>query len=68
MPDTSLSIEDAGPTAGGKQPRTTSLLAKCVLEEFEGVPVEPVLRKYWSEGAGKLHQILYIHDDTYSAL
>ena len=55
VPDTFISAADAGlpaSTLGKHQPRTTSLLVQCILEEFEGVPVEPVLRKYWSEGAG----------------
>ena len=55
VPDTFISAADAGlptSTLGTHQPRTTSLLVQCILEEFEGVPVEPVLRKYWSEGAG----------------
>ena len=30
----------------------TSLLIDCIEDEFEGVPIEPVKRKYWNETAG----------------
>ena len=53
VPDTFVSTSDATLASGGKRPSTTSLLVQCILEEFEGVPVEPVLRKYWSDSAGE---------------
>lgn len=52
VPDTFISLSDATLAAGGKRPNTTSLLVQCILEEFEYIPVEPVLRKYWSDSAG----------------
>ncbi|KAJ3551161.1 hypothetical protein NM688_g4876 [Phlebia brevispora] len=48
VPDTFLSQTAAGTLKSS----ATSLLVQCILEEFEGVPIEPVVRKYWSEGAG----------------
>ena len=45
-------MSDGALASGGKRPNTTSLLVQCILEEFEGTPVEPVLRKYWSDSAG----------------
>ena len=44
---------------GGKKPTSTSVLVKRILDEFEGVPIEPVMRKYWNETAGENsnHQI-----------
>ena len=29
------------------------------MEEFEGVPIEPVMRKYWSDNAGVFHSELH---------
>ena len=52
VPDTSISVLDTGLVAGGKRPASTSVLVQCIQEEFEYVPVEPVLRKYWSDSAG----------------
>ena len=52
VPDTFLSLSDVSLTSSGKKPQTTSLLVQCIMEEFEGVPVEPVMRKYWSDNAG----------------
>jgi len=40
---------DPGP---GKKPGSTSLLAQCIEDEFPGVPIEPVLRKFWNGEAG----------------
>lgn len=52
VPDTFLSLSDASLAASGKRPNTTSLLVQCILEEFDSVPVEPVVRKYWSDTNG----------------
>lgn len=52
VPDTFISLSDPTLAAGGQRADTTSLLVQCILEEFESVPVEPVLRKYWSDVAG----------------
>lgn len=54
VPDTSLSHADASAPVSGKYASNTSLLVQCIQDEFVGIPVEPVLRKYWNEEAGKL--------------
>ncbi len=52
VPDTFLSPKDSlGPSSKNK-PNSTSLLVQRICDEFSGVPVEPVLRKFWSEDAG----------------
>ncbi|KAJ7042872.1 muts domain V-domain-containing protein [Mycena alexandri] len=43
VPDTFLSSSDASPP---------SLLVEYIYEEFPGVPVEPIGRKYWNETGG----------------
>ncbi|CAK5271911.1 unnamed protein product, partial [Mycena citricolor] len=43
VPDTFLSATDAAPN---------SLLVEYIYEEFPGVPVEPIGRKYWNEAGG----------------
>lgn len=53
VPDTFLSPDDGGAKSSGKRANTTAYLVECIEEEFPGVPIEPVLRKYWSETAGK---------------
>ncbi|KAI9510622.1 muts domain V-domain-containing protein [Russula earlei] len=52
IPDTFLSSKDNLGPSSGNIPSSTSLLVQCIYDEFPGVPVEPVLRKYWSEDAG----------------
>ncbi|KAN0101113.1 MutS domain V domain containing protein [Tylopilus felleus] len=52
VPDTFIAITDATLASGGKKPPTTSLLVQFIMEEFPNVPVEPVARKYWNDGAG----------------
>ena len=55
IPDTFLSSKDnLGPSSGNTS-SSTSLLVQCLYDEFPGVPVEPVLRKYWNEDAGTSH-------------
>jgi DNA mismatch repair protein MSH4 len=52
IPDTFLSSKDnIGPSSKNTL-TSTSLLVQCLYDEFPGVPVEPVLRKYWNEDAG----------------
>ncbi|KAI0935607.1 hypothetical protein AcV5_003986 [Taiwanofungus camphoratus] len=52
VPDTFLSISDVSLASGGKKPPSTSVLVQCMMEEFDSIPIEPVMRKYWNEGAG----------------
>ncbi|KAI0271729.1 muts domain V-domain-containing protein [Gloeopeniophorella convolvens] len=52
VPDTFLSPKDSLGPSSGKTPTSTSLLVQCLYDEFPGVPIEPVLRKYWNEDAG----------------
>ncbi|KAI0932941.1 hypothetical protein AcW2_001415 [Taiwanofungus camphoratus] len=52
VPDTFLSISDVSLASGGKKPSSTSALVQCMMEEFDSIPIEPVMRKYWNEGAG----------------
>ena len=58
VPDTSFSALDISATASAKTANTTSLLVQCIQEEFLGIPIEPVLRKYWNEEAGMDQQLL----------
>ncbi|KAI0809119.1 muts domain V-domain-containing protein [Irpex lacteus] len=68
VPDTFLSLSDASMSSGAKRPSTTSLLVQSILEEFESVPVEPVLRKYWSDAAGlEFVNHLCVEDDERAA-
>lgn len=57
VPETFFSLSDISLASGGKKPQTTSLLVQCMMEEFEGVPIEPVTRKYWSDSAGDYLQL-----------
>lgn len=54
VPDTFLSASDNGATSSGRKPDQTSLLVECIRDEFPFVPLEPVLRRYWNEDAGKV--------------
>ncbi|KAH8101458.1 muts domain V-domain-containing protein [Cristinia sonorae] len=49
VPDTFLSVNDVLLASGGKKPTTTPVLVQCILEEFDYLPVEPVLRRYWND-------------------
>ena len=65
IPDTFLSSKDSLGPSSGNTSSSTSLLVQCLYDEFPGVPVEPVLRKYWNEDAGISHlysseQLLYL--------
>src|ERR1700722_3416448 len=48
VPDTFLSASDAA----SKSSPPTSILVKYMEEEFPGVPIEPVARKYWNDQTG----------------
>lgn len=52
VPETFVSVADATLATSGKRPSTTSLLVQSIMEEFPGVPVDPVSRKYWNDTAG----------------
>jgi DNA mismatch repair protein MSH4 len=49
VPDTFL----AGADMSSKKSASSSVLVQYIQEEFPGVPVEPVARKYWNEGGGE---------------
>lgn len=53
VPDTFLSATDASLAPSGKRSASTSMLVEYVREEFPGVQVEPVGRKYWNETGGE---------------
>ncbi|KAI0089898.1 muts domain V-domain-containing protein [Irpex rosettiformis] len=68
VPDTFLSLSDASLLSGGKRPNTTSVLVQSILEEFDSAPVEPVMRKYWSDNAGlEFVNHLCVEDDERAA-
>ena len=46
-------VVDVSAPASAKFAASKSLLVQCIQDEFSGVPIEPVLRKYWNEEAGK---------------
>lgn len=52
VPETFVSAVDASLATSGKRPPTTSLLVRFIIEEFQSVPIEPVPRRYWNDGAG----------------
>ncbi|KAI0761165.1 muts domain V-domain-containing protein [Trametes elegans] len=51
VPDTFLSLTDMT-SSGANKSQTTSMLVQCITDEFDGVPIEPVMRRYWDENAG----------------
>lgn len=55
VPDTFLSGSEGAATATGKKPISSSMLVDIIQEEFPGVPVEPIGRKYWNDTGGMLH-------------
>ncbi|KAI0075934.1 hypothetical protein K474DRAFT_1645947 [Panus rudis PR-1116 ss-1] len=68
VPDTFISAIDSSVASCAKKPATTSILVQCMLEEFEGVPIEPVGRKYWADAAGlEFINQLCIEDDERAA-
>ncbi|KAF5312559.1 hypothetical protein D9619_003594 [Psilocybe cf. subviscida] len=52
IPDTALSTSDAALAPSGKRSAVTSLLVENIREEFPGVQVEPVGRRYWNDAGG----------------
>ncbi|KAI9437019.1 muts domain V-domain-containing protein [Lactarius indigo] len=52
VPDTFLTPKDGSGPSSRNKPNSTSLLVQRLCDEFPGVPVEPVLRKFWNEDAG----------------
>ncbi|KAL1952427.1 hypothetical protein VTO73DRAFT_1576 [Trametes versicolor] len=68
VPDTFFSPADISMPAGGNKSHSTSLLVQCITDEFEGVPIEPVMRRYWNENAGlEFVNQLTIDDDERAA-
>ncbi|KAK7688084.1 hypothetical protein QCA50_008454 [Cerrena zonata] len=68
VPDTFLSASHDPLATGGRKPNSTSVLVKRILDEFEGVPMEPVMRKYWNETAGlEFINQLCVEDDERAA-
>lgn len=52
VPDTSFSALESSVPSSKNRPLSTSLLVQCIQDEFIGVPMESVLRKYWNEEGG----------------
>ncbi|KAF4623673.1 hypothetical protein D9613_001515 [Agrocybe pediades] len=52
IPDTFLSASDAALAPSGKRSASTSLLVEYIREEFPGVELEPVGRRYWNDASG----------------
>uniref|UniRef100_A0A8H7Y6N1 DNA mismatch repair proteins mutS family domain-containing protein n=1 Tax=Psilocybe cubensis TaxID=181762 RepID=A0A8H7Y6N1_PSICU len=52
IPDTFLSAADAALAPSGKRSSSTSLLVEYIREEFPGVQIEPVGRRYWNDAGG----------------
>jgi len=54
IPDTFLSASDAALAPSGKRSASTSPLVEYIREEFPGVQIDAVGRRYWNDAAGKL--------------
>ncbi|KAI9065774.1 hypothetical protein FKP32DRAFT_1665232 [Trametes sanguinea] len=68
VPDTFLSINDLSLPTGANRSQATSMLVQCMQEEFDGIPIEPVMRKYWNENAGlEFINQLTVDDDERAA-
>ncbi|KIJ98256.1 hypothetical protein K443DRAFT_104257 [Laccaria amethystina LaAM-08-1] len=52
VPDTFLSAPDAALVPSGKRSASTSLLIEYIGEEFPGIQVESVGRRYWNDSCG----------------
>ncbi|KAI1790487.1 muts domain V-domain-containing protein, partial [Ganoderma leucocontextum] len=70
VPDTFMSLSDVSLASGAKTPQTTTLLVQCIMDEFDGVPIEPVMRKYWSDNAGLdfVNQLMVDDDERAATL
>ncbi|KAK2459754.1 hypothetical protein APHAL10511_008186 [Amanita phalloides] len=64
VPDTFLSTTDSALTPGGKCSSSTSMLVEYIRDEFPGVALEPVGRKFWNDAAGlEFVMQLSVNDD-----
>lgn len=54
VPDTFLSTTDNPLAHCGKRSSSTSMLVEYIRDEFPGVPLEAVGRKYWNDAGGSL--------------
>ncbi|KAF8060865.1 muts domain V-domain-containing protein [Lyophyllum atratum] len=52
VPDTFLSASDHPSGTSGKRAVNTSMLVEFIREEFPGVPLEPIGRRYWNDSGG----------------
>lgn len=50
FPDTFLSVAEASLSSSGSA--SSSLLVEFIRDEFPGVPLDPVARKYWNQPCG----------------
>jgi hypothetical protein len=57
VPDTFFSPEDTSVATAGRRVTGSSLLMECIQDEFEGVAIEPIRRKYWNENTGMNHSL-----------
>ncbi|KAI0641090.1 muts domain V-domain-containing protein [Trametes meyenii] len=68
VPDTFLAFTDVSSSSGARRSQTTSMLVQCITEEFDGVLIEPVMRKYWNDNAGlEFINQLTVDDDERAA-
>ncbi|KAI0656744.1 muts domain V-domain-containing protein [Cubamyces menziesii] len=68
VPDTFFSLTDTSLPSGANNMHSTSVLVQCITDEFDGVPIEPVMRKYWNENAGlEFVNQLTVDDDERAA-
>lgn len=64
VPDTFVASADGAATSTGKRVNSTSVLVEAMEDEFPGVPIEVVGRKYWNETSGlDFIQQLCVEDD-----
>jgi len=61
IPDTFLSASDAALAPSGKRSASTSLLVEYISEEFPGIQVAAVGRRYWNDASGKLSWTFLFH-------
>ena len=58
IPDTFLSASDAALAPSGKRSASTSMLVQYISEEFPGIQIDAVGRRYWNDAGGELSLIL----------
>ena len=56
-----MSTSDAALAPAGKRSTSTSILVQYIREEFPGVQIEPVGRRYWNDAGGKLTEGDMLH-------